>query len=111
MQDAQVRIMTSKISYSQADKQIRDEVCHRLYQNEHTAPYGFRVGVLNAIVHLAGEAPSLDIWELVDKIVAQVPGVRGVVNRIAAPGGPEPARTIHLSLKPDSHSSENTQET
>lgn len=111
MHETRISIMTSDTSYSQADRQLRDEVRQRLYQNEQTAPYGFRVGVLNAIVHLAGEAPSVYIWELAGKIVAQASGVRGVVNRIAAPGAPEPARTIHISVKPDGHSSENGQET
>lgn len=111
MHETRIRIMTIDNSYSRADRQLRDEVRQRLFQNEQTAPYGFRIGVLNAIVHLAGEAPSVDIWELAGKIVAQAPGVRGVVNRIAAPGAPEPARTIHISLKPDDHSFQNRQET
>lgn len=84
--------------YSQADKQIRNEVCRALKADKRVAPYDLRVGVLNEVVHLAGELPSTDLWVLVGEIASGIPHVRGVVNRIEAPGAPEPARTIHLEL-------------
>jgi osmotically-inducible protein OsmY len=96
---AQVK-MTDGMEYSKLDRQIRNMVCKELKRNHQTSPYEIRVGVLNAVVHLAGEAPNLEIWELIQKITEQIPGVRGVVNRIESPGAPEPARTIHLHLKP-----------
>lgn len=103
-------MMTYEIDYSNLDRRIRNDVCHELRQNEQTAPYFFRVGVLNAIVHLAGEVPSMKVWELAHEIAAHVQGVRGVVNRITAPDAPEPARTVHIYLKPEDYPSENGQE-
>jgi hypothetical protein len=34
-----------------------------------------------------------------EELAGQAPGVRGVVNRIEAPGAPSPAREINLDLK------------
>jgi hypothetical protein len=34
-----------------------------------------------------------------EEFARQMPGVRGVVNRIEAPGAPSPAREINLDLK------------
>lgn len=93
-------MMINEIEYSELDQRIRRDVLRELHCHEQTAPYELRVGVLNAIVHLAGEVPSLELWELIETIAARVPDVRGVVNRITAPGAPEPARTIHMNLKP-----------
>jgi osmotically-inducible protein OsmY len=98
IKQSQVKIMANETGYTKQDNRIRSEVYRLLRQNEQTALHHLRVGVLNTIVHLAGEAPSLEIWELVQRIAEQVPGVRGVVNRIEAPGAPEPSRTIHLQL-------------
>ena len=58
-----------------------------------------RVGVLNGIVHLAGVVDSLPERGAAEELAGQVPGVRGVVNRIEAPGAPSPAREINLDLK------------
>ena len=55
-----------------------------------------RVGVLNGFVHLAGIVDSLKTRKVAEEIVRQIPGIRGIVNRIEAPGAPSPARTIHL---------------
>lgn len=92
--------------YSKADKQIRNEVCRALKADKRVASYDLRVGVLNEVIHLAGELPSTDLWELVGEIASEIPHVRGVVNRIEAPGAPEPARTIHLHLIPKEGSRE-----
>ena len=85
---------------AEQDERLRNAVLLALAQDECTNGLEIRVGVLNAIVHLAGQAPSLEIWHYAGQMAAQVSQVRGVVNRIAAPGAPEPARTIHLDLKP-----------
>lgn len=82
------------------DEQLRARIIQVLMLDEHTMPLDLRVGVLNEIVHLTGQAPSLDIWNLTERIVLGVKGVRGVVNRIEAPGAPFPGRTIHLDLPP-----------
>ncbi len=81
-----------------SDEQLRIRIIQALTLDEHTAALDLRVGVLNEIAHLAGQAPSLDIWNLTERIVLGVAGVRGVVNRIEAPDAPLPTRTIHLDL-------------
>ena len=58
-----------------------------------------RVGVLNGVVHLAGLVSSIETRSRIAKLARSVPGVRGVVNRIEAPGAPPPARTINLDLE------------
>jgi osmotically-inducible protein OsmY len=80
------------------DTELRFAVIQALETDEHTAPLNLRVGVLNGIVHLAGQAPSLDTWNLAEQLAACISGVRGVVNRIEAPGAPSPIRTINLEL-------------
>lgn len=93
-------MMPNEIEYTRLDKRILHDVYQALKNDKRVASFELRIGVLNAVVHLTGEVPSLQIWELVQEIAARIPDVRGVVNRIEAPGAPEPARTIHLDLKP-----------
>ena len=83
-----------------SDEQLRTRIIQALTLDECTAASDLRVVVLNEIAHLAGQAPSLDIWNLTEGIVLGVTGIRGVVNRIDAPNAPLPARTIHLDLPP-----------
>ena len=59
---------------------------------------GLRVGILNGVVHLAGVVATPEARILAAELAGSVPGVRGVVNRIEAPGAPPPARTINLDL-------------
>jgi osmotically-inducible protein OsmY len=80
------------------DEKTRQAVLTALISNEQTALLKLRVGVLHGVAHIAGYAPSYNIWKLVEGIAMQVQGVRGVVNRIEAPGAPSPARTIHLNI-------------
>ena len=80
------------------DEQLRDSVLQALAADPRTASLDLRVGVLNGIVHLGGSAPSDDEWAWAEMVAAHIPGVRGVVNRIEAPGAPNPARAIHLDL-------------
>lgn len=82
----------------QTDEGLRDAVLQALAADTRTAPLDLRVGVLNGIVHLGGSAPSDDDWAWAEMVSVGVPGVRGVVNRIEAPGAPNPARAIHLDL-------------
>lgn len=91
--------MTSQDSNSLPDERLRAAILQALSEDARTASLELRVGVSNGIAHLAGQATSLELWKLVETIVARTPGVRGVVNRIEAPGAPSPARTIHLDIQ------------
>jgi osmotically-inducible protein OsmY len=80
------------------DERLRAAVLLTLSRDADLALLDLRVGVLNAIVHLCGSAPTPALWERAGRIAGEVPGVRAVVNRIWAPGAPHPIRTIHLDL-------------
>jgi len=80
------------------DETLREAVRRALAADPRTAALDLRVGVLNAVVHLGGEAPSENLWQQAEAVAAGVSGVRGVVNRIEAPGAPRPLRTINLPL-------------
>ena len=82
----------------QMDERLRATVLEVLAADARTASLDLRVGVLGSVVHLGGNAPSDDDWAWAEMVAASVPGVRGVVNRIEAPGAPSPARAIHLDL-------------
>jgi hypothetical protein len=83
-----------------SDKELRLTVLQALSAEARTASLNLRVGVVNGIVHLTGQAPSAKFWNLAERLAAGTPGVRGVVNRIAAPGAPSPGRTVSLQLSP-----------
>lgn len=57
-----------------------------------------RVGVLNGVAHLAGRVNSLEVRDAAEELAKKVRGIRGVANRIEAPGAPNPSRTINLEL-------------
>jgi len=80
------------------DELLRESVLQALADDRQTAGLGLRVGVLNAFAHLAGKAPSERLWHRAEAVAANVAGVRGVVNRIEAPGAPNPIRTINIPL-------------
>ncbi len=80
------------------DERLRAAVLRALSRDTDLAPLNLRVGVLNAIVHLCGSVRTLVLWEQAGRLAGEVPGVRGVVNRIWAPGAPLPTRTIHIEL-------------
>jgi len=79
------------------DEQLRDGILQALALDPRTLALDIRVGVLSGFAHLAGKVPSLELRTLTERIVSSVPGVRGVANRIEAPGAPSPARTVRLS--------------
>jgi len=83
-----------------SDDNLRAAVLARFAADNRTASANLRVGVLNGIVHMAGVVSSLETWTVAAELAGTVPGVRGVVNRIEAPGAPSPARTIHLDIPP-----------
>ncbi len=99
------------------DEALRAAVLAALAADERTAGADLRVGVLNGIAHLAGTVGSLaeralaeslaqgvgavgspEARALAESLARGVPGVRGVANRIEAPGAPSPAREINLDL-------------
>jgi osmotically-inducible protein OsmY len=82
----------------QQDEDLRAAILAEFMADSRIASSDLRVGVLNGIAHLAGKVDSLDRRRLAEEIAGQVPGVRGVVNRIEAPGAPSPARMINLDL-------------
>lgn len=80
------------------DEALREAILAALAGDSCIKAEHLRVGVSNAIAHLAGKVDSLDSRDRVENLVKQVPGVRGVVNRIECPGAPSPARTVNLDL-------------
>jgi len=90
--------MTS-IQIQTTDEKLRSAILSRFAADERTAYANLRVGVLNGIVHLAGAVNSIETRLLAAELAEETEGVRGVVNRIEAPGAPSPARTIHLDIK------------
>ena len=80
------------------DKRLRAAVLLALGRDSDLMSLDLRVGVLNAIVHLCGSAPTPALWERAGRVAGDVPGVRAVVNRICAPGALHPTRTVHLNL-------------
>lgn len=84
-------------SASTLDEKLRAAILSRFAADERTAYANLRVGVLNRIVHLAGVVNSIETRILAAELAEETEGVRGVVNRIEAPGAPSPSRTVHLS--------------
>lgn len=82
------------------DQKLRAALLKRLAADRRTSNAELRVGVVNGIVHLAGKTGDLSTRAAAAELAAEIPGVRGVVNRIEAPGAPSPARPIHLDLLP-----------
>lgn len=79
----------------------RAAVLFVLSANGQNSAAGFCVGVVNDVVHLAGSAGSLEIRAAAEEYARNVPGGRGLVNRIDAPGAPSPTRIINLDLGHD----------
>jgi osmotically-inducible protein OsmY len=89
--------MINSFVYSR-DEKIRKEIL-LVFSKRMEKGLTLRVGVLNGFVHLTGTVDSNDTRSMAEEIAAKIRGVRGVVNRIEAPGSPDPARIIHLDLK------------
>lgn len=79
------------------DEQLRAAILQALALDQCTLGLDLRVGVLGGFAHLAGKVPTLELRAHTELVVSSVPGVRGVANRIEAPGAPSPARTVNLS--------------
>lgn len=82
-----------------SDECLRAEVLAALAAEKRLSGGELHVGVLYGIVHLAGKVSTLIERCAAEDAASQVIGVRGVVNRIEAPGAPSPARQIDLDLR------------
>ena len=82
-----------------SDESLRAAILASFAADSATASADLRVGVLNGIAHLAGKVDSLEIRDAAERLAKIVSGLRGVVNRIEAPGAPSPARRIDLTEK------------
>ena len=80
------------------DENLRAAVLTIFASDSCIASADLRVGVLNGVAHLAGMVDSLQKRSTAEELAYLVPGVRGVVNRIEAPGAPSPARMVNLNL-------------
>ena len=81
-----------------SDENLREAVLTVLAADSRTASFELRVGVLSGIAHLAGVVDSLLKRDVAEDLAKQVYGIRGVVNRIEAPGAPSPSRAVNLNL-------------
>lgn len=82
-----------------ADEKLRAAILSRFAADDRTSNANLHVGVLNGIVHLAGVVAAIETRVVAAELAEEVTGVRGVVNRIEAPGAPSPARTVSLNLQ------------
>lgn len=87
-----------QLTLSHPDESLRAAILAAFSADNRTVSADLRVGVMNGIAHLAGTVDSLVGRDAAEELAGQVPGVRGVVNRIEAPGAPSPAREINLNL-------------
>ncbi len=56
-----------------ADKELRLTVLQALAAEARIAHLNLRVGVVNGIVHLTGQVPSEEIWNLAERLAAGYP--------------------------------------
>ena len=80
------------------DESLREVILSVFAADSRTASEDLRVGVLNGIAHLAGTVNSISKRSVAEMLAKQIIGIRGVVNRIDAPGAPSPSREINLNL-------------
>ena len=73
-------------SYLVPDDKITREVAGALGKIEHVYGVKFFTGAQNGVVGLHGEVGSATVRSLAEKYAANIPGVRGVINSVRAPG-------------------------
>ena len=78
------------------DLVLRATVLRVFAADDQLSDRGLHVGVQNGYAHLGGRLPPLELRARAAILVAAIPGVLGVVNRILAPGAPSPARAVDL---------------
>jgi len=81
-----------------SDEDLRETILTVFATDSRTASADLRVGVLNGIAHIAGAVDSLSKRDTAEELAKLVSGIRGVVNRIEAPGAPNPSRAVNLDL-------------
>lgn len=81
-----------------SDENLREAILTAFATDKCIACDNLRVGVLNSIAHLAGTVDSLSKRTVAEMLAKKVIGIRGVVNRIEAPGAPSPSRAVNLDL-------------
>ena len=81
-----------------SDENLREAILTVFANDSRTASTDLRVGVLSGIAHLAGVVDSLSKRDTAEELVKHVYGIRGIVNRIEAPGAPSPSREVNLDL-------------
>lgn len=86
--------MNSEINPS--DQELRQQVYQAIAANDQLRQCELRVGVANGFVHLGGKLSSPELYGYAEELVKNLAGVKGVINRIEAPGAPSPSRVIHL---------------
>lgn len=69
-----------------SDNKLTLEVAGALGKIEHTYGVKFFTGVQNGLVVINGEVSSAEVRDLAEKCAAGIPGVRGVINAVKAPG-------------------------
>lgn len=79
-----------------SDQELRQQVYQAIAANEQLRQCNLRVGVVSGFVHLGGKLSSLELYVYAEELVKNLAGVKGVINRIEAPGAPSPSRVIHL---------------
>jgi osmotically-inducible protein OsmY len=73
-------------SYLVSDDKIIREVAGALGKIEHVYGVKFFTGARNGVVVLNGDVSSINVRSLAEKCAANIPGVRGVINNVRAPG-------------------------
>jgi len=73
-------------SYLISDDNLTREVAGTLGRIEHVYKTKFFTGVRYGVVALNGEVSDINVRSLAEKCAASIPGVRGVLNYIRAPG-------------------------
>jgi len=81
-----------------SDENLREAILTVFATDSRTSSTDLRVGVLSGIAHLAGAVDSLTKRNVAEELAKHVRGIRGVVNRIEAPGAPSPSRAVNLDL-------------
>ncbi len=90
--------MQTNVPSNADDQELRATVLDALAADVRFTRLDLRVGVHNGLVHLGGSAPSLALRSQIERLISGIPGVRGVVNRVHAPGAPSPIRRVNLNL-------------
>ena len=73
-------------SYLIPDDKLLSEVASALSPIEQSYRVKFFTGLSNGVVGLHGEVGSATVRSLAEKCAANIPGVRGVINSVRAPG-------------------------